>query len=129
MIRLRTTALVLVLLGPFGFAQDHGHDKHDKKTKQAEIRVYLVGKDGKPVDPEGITATLVIKSEGGTRRVLRAQLNTPGGTHGKAIGHGGEVRSMGDYRVEFVVVTSHDRHGEHGEDHKESGPRRSRDRS
>ena len=28
--RLKTTALVLVLLGPFGFAQDHGHDKEEK---------------------------------------------------------------------------------------------------
>ena len=124
--RLKATALVLVLLGPFGFAQDHGHDKkHDRKEEkhkiqQAEIRVYLVGKDGKPVDPKEITATLVIRSEGGKRRVLRTKLNTPGGTHGKATGHGGEVRPMGDYRVEFVVVRSHDGHGEHGEGHKAS---------
>ena len=109
MIRFKTTALVLVLLGPLGFAQGHGHDKHDKKeekheTKQAELKVYLAGKDGKPVDPEGITVTLVIQPEGGKRRILRTKLNNPGGTLGKATGHGGEVRPMGDYRVEFVVV-------------------------
>ncbi len=124
--RLKTTALVLVLLGPFGFAQDHGHDKHDKKDKkeekhepkQVELQVYLAGKDGKPVDPEGITVTLVIKPEGGERRVLRTKLNNPKGR--KATGHGGEVRPMGDYRVEFVVVRSHGGHDEHGEEHRES---------
>ncbi len=127
---MRILGLIVLATGSFWgtvAAQDH-HEEHAKEhpakadARHAEIRVYLAGKDKKPVGLEGIAATVIIEPEGAKKRVLKTKVVTPEGARKTGLGHGGEVREMGDYHVEFVVVRPHGEHAEaHGGGHEEEG--------
>ena len=112
---------LLVLLGLPAAAEEHRHPDTEKMESKGEIRVYLADREKKPVDLEGITATVIVKPEHGTRHVLRTKIVTPKGSKKTGLGHGGEVRPMGDYLVEFVVQKPHAHHAghEHGHGHEQ----------
>ncbi|MEE9263466.1 MAG: hypothetical protein V3V11_03320 [Vicinamibacteria bacterium] len=112
---------VLVLFGASAVAQEHHHPDKTKKESKGEIRVYLADRHKKPVDLKGIMATVIIKTEHGKRHVLRTKLVTPEGSKKTGLGHGGEVRPMGNYFVEFVVQKPHAHHAEEKHGHEKQG--------
>jgi len=114
----------VALLSRAAFAQghDHGHGdhEHEKKApaKKGELHVYLADEDKNPVPLTDVKVTLIIEPNGGKRRVLKATLVNPEGKKKWGIGHGGEVREMKGYHVEFVVVQPHHHEAEGEHEHK-----------
>lgn len=118
--------LLLVLFAAPVVAQHH-HDDDDnekEKHKEAEVRVYLADKDRKPVSLVGVGATVVLTAADGTRKVRKTTRVVPPAGQTTGLGHGGEVRAMGDYLVELVVHKPHGEHGdeEHGHQKKDGTP-------
>jgi len=115
--RMHWIAFVIVAYAGQAIAQEHHHEEEERA--QAEIRVYLADKEKRPVDLKGITATVVLEPQAGGKRTLRTKVVAPEGSKKEGLGHGGDVREMGDYLVEFAVVKPHAQHGEDGHGHEQ----------
>ena len=76
------------------------------------------------MDLEGITAMVILEPVGGGKRTLETEVVAPEGSEMKGLGQGGEVREMGEFLVEFVVVKPHAGHGDDGHGDKERWPKR-----
>ncbi|MCZ6691841.1 MAG: heavy metal-binding domain-containing protein [Planctomycetota bacterium] len=120
--RIHWIAILIVAYAGQANAQEHHHEEEERD--KAEIRVYLADKEKRPVDLKGTTATLVIEPQAGGKRTLTMKAVAPKGSKSQGLGHGGEVREMGDYLVEFAVVKPHAQHGGdgHGLEKKDATP-------
>lgn len=84
-------------------AQDH-HPGPAPSAARGELRVYLLDRDKKPLDLDGVTATLEIAFLWEPRRDVKMQAAS-----GKRADTGGELRELdGGGIAEIVVVTSDD---------------------
>jgi hypothetical protein len=108
--RLYVWSLAAVLWGGQAIAAESSQEK-----SKGEIRVYVADKDKKPVDLKDVTGTVFLEPEGGAKRTLKLQAETPKGSQKNGIGHGGDVQEAGAYHVEFVVEKGH---GDHKDEHK-----------
>lgn len=108
--RLYVWSFLVALFGGQAMASEWSQEKG-----KGVIRVYVADKDKKPVDLKEVTGTVIIEPEGGAKRTLKLQAETPKGSQKAGIGHGGDVQEAGAYHVEFVVEKGH---GDHKDEHK-----------
>ena len=102
----------------------HGHG--DEKDTKGEIRLYLADRKKEAVDLKDVTATIQVEFKGGARKTLKTEVVEPRGGRKLGLGHGGEVKEMDGYYVEFVVrePQGHEKHHDdkhHGEEGEEGG--------